>query len=93
MISTPRDAEEKMKKIVSKVLPDVIRNFTGNVIEGTIKNIKTETRTADVELLRTGDTLKSVKYPRGMTGNVGDRCLVASADPKLRRRNYIIGIY
>lgn len=93
-IKTTQDAEEVFGQLVSRVLPDLIRNISANIRLGKIIAVNEDSQTADITLLGTNLTLQGVKYSKGESVPVvNNSALVISPDPKNTGQNFIVGVY
>ena len=92
-INNEQDILELIKKLTSKILPEIIRQYNTSIKTGTISNINTITRTVDVQIAG-GDFFRSVKYSKGINSPLnGERCLVISPDPKNKNLNFVVGVF
>lgn len=81
----PKNEQETrrlIEKIVSDVLPKVIRDSNNNIRTGIVN--KVTFRTVDVVLDGTNQTITGVKFQQGASPIQGSFATVISSDPNLR---------
>lgn len=84
MPKNEKELKDLMTKIVAQVLPEILRQQSNNVRSGIVISVQNTTRTASIKLDSTGQVLDNIKFQRGASALVNDRCLLISPDPNLR---------
>lgn len=93
-IFSERELNEKLTRLINQLLPEVLRQNVNNLLEGVLITANVTTRTASVKILGTSSVINDLKIYKGVGDFfVGDRCVLASIDPKNKTKLYIIAVY
>lgn len=91
---TQQDAKQIFRDLMVQEWNNIMTQSSNNIRVGRIESLNTDTFRASVKILNTGEILSSVSYPKGTKdARVGDVVMIASADPKVKGQNYIVGVY
>ena len=92
--TTAQDAREQMKSIMQELLPDVLREMVNTVRLARILNVQTDSRSADIQIVSTGEVISDVRMGKGTETNAvdDDLCVIVSDDPIRDGSNYIIAV-
>lgn len=87
---TEKDIEQKFTNLITKLLPDILRNLNNSVRTGTVQSVDLNAHTIQVMADGTGGNISGVRYSSTVTPVPGMQCVLLSADPTLRGRVYAI---
>ena len=79
-----KDLEKKLITLIERILPNILRNGNNSVRSGIVNDVNAPSRTVQVTVDGTGQTLLGVKYIGNATPAVGAGCILISPDPALK---------
>lgn len=93
-----KELRAKMTEIISKLLPDIFREYNQNIKEGVIVNIvsTSSVMTADVKLNKTGQIINKVPISKALVFTnitLNDKVLLITPDQSNLAKHVIVAVF
>lgn len=88
--NSEKDLEQSVKKLITKLLPDILKNGNNTVRNGIVSSVSASGGQIDMRMIGSAETLSGLPFIAMGEVMVGSRGLVLSSDPTVKSANYAL---